>query len=79
MAFFFLRKKVFTSCSTTLKQTNKQKPNWSIDRKLVPRGSRLPSLILAVACTFDVILPEIADPFQIISMLAGYEESAGGF
>ena len=28
LAYFFLRKKVFTSCSTTLKQTNKKKkPN----------------------------------------------------
>ena len=75
---FFFAKRCLRHVLQLLNKQTKKKPNWSIDRKLVPRGSRLPSLILAVACTFDVILPEIADLFQIWSTLAGYEDFSRG-
>lgn len=40
----------------------------------VPRTSRLPWLFLAIAFTFDVILPDLKNIFQIWLTLARYEE-----
>ena len=46
--------------------------------KLSHRVSRLPSLFLLICCTIDVILPNIANFFQILLMRAGYEQLTWG-
>ena len=45
----------------------------------VSRVSRSPSLFLAISCTIDVILLDIANVFRILSPLDDYEESVGWF
>ena len=45
----------------------------------VSRVSRSPSLFLAISCTIDVILLDIANVFRILSPLDDYEELAGWF
>ena len=52
--------------------------NWA-NATLFPRASRLRNFFLAIACTADVILPEIARVSQMWSKLAGHEELSGGF
>ena len=46
---------------------------------IVSRVSRSPSLFLAISCTIDVILLDIANVFRILSPLDDYEESVGWF
>ena len=47
--------------------------------QLCPHGLSVPSRFLAIACTTDVILPDIAKVFHILSTQAGYEELAERF
>ena len=53
--FFFTKREIFQN-----------QLSW---HNLVHRPSRLPSLFLVIACTVDVILPDIANVFQIWSAL----------
>ena len=53
--------------------------NWA-QNKLIPRAfSVIPLFFLAIACTINVIFLDITNFFQILAMLAGYQEFALGF